>query len=84
MRSKNLDTQSKARVATPILPSRIRGFSASFDGRQVLDNVDLDKQIAEAFANADHELGRSLSEQKEQAQQELNSLYTERENFLNS
>ena len=45
---------------------------------------DLDKQIAEAFANADHELGRSLSEQKEQAQQELNSLYTEWESFLNS
>lgn len=45
---------------------------------------DLDKQIAEAFANADHELGRSLTEQKEQAQQELNSLYTEWESFLNS
>ena len=45
---------------------------------------DLDKKIAEAFANADHEKGRSLSEQKEQAQQELNSLYTAWENFLNA
>ena len=45
---------------------------------------DLDKQIAEAFAQANHELGRSLTEQKEQAQQELNSLYTEWESFLNS
>ena len=45
---------------------------------------DLDKQIAEAFAQANHELGRSLTEQKEQAQQELNSLYTAWESFLNA
>ena len=45
---------------------------------------DLDKQIAEAFANANHELGRSLTEQKEQAQQELNSLYAAWEDFMNA
>ena len=45
---------------------------------------DLDKQIAEAFAQANHELGRTLTEEKEQAQQELNSLYTAWENFMNA
>ena len=45
---------------------------------------DLDKQIAEAFAQANHELGRTLTQEKEQAQQELNSLYTAWENFLNA
>ncbi|MBR5946774.1 ABC-F family ATP-binding cassette domain-containing protein [bacterium] len=45
---------------------------------------DLDKQIAEAFAQANHELGRTLTQEKEQSQQELNSLYTAWENFLNA
>ena len=43
---------------------------------------DLDKQIAEAFANADHEKGRSLTQEKEQAQQELNDLYARWEQML--
>ena len=52
------------------------------DRRRMLSH--LDKAIAEAFAKADHELGFGLSEQKEQARQELNDLYASWENFLNS
>ena len=45
---------------------------------------ELDKQIADAFAKADHELGRTLTQEKEQAQKELNDLYTAWEDFMNS
>jgi ATP-binding cassette subfamily F protein 3 len=45
---------------------------------------DLDKKIAEAFAKADHELGRTLTQEKEQAQQELQDLYAAWEDFMNA
>jgi len=43
---------------------------------------ELDKQTAEAFANAEHEKGRSLSAQKESVQKELEDLYLKWEELM--